>query len=139
MDYGVQLGRRFRALKLWWVLRCFGAEGIRTRLRSHIEMAAGFGDWVDGHPHFERLAPSPFSVVCFRANPPGVDDPRAIDELNMTLMERVNASGDVYLSHTRLDPGISLRIAIGNLGTTEADVQRCRDLLDKELACLCHR
>jgi len=139
MDYGVQLGRRFRALKLWWVVRCFGAEGIRQRLRFHMSMAKDFASWVDGHPHLERLAPTPFSVVCFRAKRPGDDDPETIDALNMELMERVNASGDIYLSHTRLDPGIALRVAIGNLGTTEADIQRCRDLLDEELACLCRR
>ena len=139
MDYGVQLGRRFRALKLWWVMRCFGAEGIRGRLRHHIAMAGAFADWIDAHPHFERVAPAPFSVVCFRALPPGEGEPTAIDEFNMELMERVNASGEVYFSHTRLDTGIALRIAIGNLGTTEDDIKRCRDLLDEELACLCRR
>jgi len=139
MDYGVQLGRRFRALKLWWVVRCFGAEGIRQRLRRHIAMAADFAGWVDAHPRFERVAPTPFSVICFRAVGFDEEDPAAIDELNMELMERVNASGEIYLSHTRLDPGIVLRVAIGNLGTTENDVNRCRELLEKELECLCHR
>ncbi len=137
MDYGVQLGRRFRALKLWWVLRCFGAEGIRKRLRHQIAMAGAFGDWIDADPNFERMAPTPFSVICFRALPPDVEDSTAIDEFNMELMERVNASGEIYFSHTRLDPGIALRIAIGNLGTTEEDVDRCHALLEKEMACLC--
>lgn len=139
MDYGVQLGRRFRALKLWWVVRCFGAEGIRQRLRRHIDMARDFADWIDAHPGFERMAPTPFSVICFRALDPEKADPAAVDTLNMELMERVNASGAIYLSHTRLDAGIALRVAIGNLGTTEDDVKRCRQLLDKELECLCHR
>ncbi|MGD8439580.1 MAG: pyridoxal-dependent decarboxylase [Holophagae bacterium] len=139
MDYGVQLGRRFRALKLWWVLRCFGAEGIRERLRSHIAMAREFGDWIDAHAYFERLAPAPFSVVCFRATDPAVGDPNRLDALNLELMERVNASGEVYLSHTRLDPGIALRIAIGNLGTNGQDLEACRVLLDRERTCLCHR
>ena len=139
MDYGVQLGRRFRALKLWWVVRCFGAEGIRQRLRRHIAMAGDFADWIDDHPHFERLAPTPFSVICFRALSADEEEPGVIDKLNMDLMERVNATGEIYLSHTRLDPGIALRVAIGNLGTTEADVDRCRELLEKELECLCHR
>ncbi len=138
MDYGVQLGRRFRALKLWWVVRCFGAEGLRRRLRFHNQLAAGFADWIDHHPHFERMAPAPFSVVCFRAVDPALDDPAAVDEFNLELMERVNASGEIYLSHTRLDPGIALRVAIGNLGTTGQDLERCRVLLDKERACLCH-
>ena len=136
MDYGVQLGRRFRALKLWWVLRAFGRDGIRERIRNHTAMARGFADWIDGHAEFERLAPVPFSVVCFRAHPVGVDDPERLDRLNMALLERVNASGDVFLSHTRLDSGIALRIAIGNLATNERDVARCRELLDGELACL---
>jgi len=139
MDYGVQLGRRFRALKLWWVLRCFGADGIRRRLRHHISLAADFADWVDAHPRFERVAPAPFSVVCFRAAGGENDDSDTVDELNRQLMERVNASGDVYLSHTRLDCGIALRVAIGNLGTTADDLARCRDLLDKELQCLSPR
>jgi aromatic-L-amino-acid decarboxylase len=139
MDYGVQLGRRFRALKLWWVIRCFGAEGLRRRLRSHIALAGGFADWVDRHPRLERLAPAPFSVVCFRARGRDGDGPAAVDRLNMELMERVNASGEVYLSHTRLDPGIALRVAIGNLGTDETDLARCRELIEKELECLCRR
>jgi len=139
MDYGVQLGRRFRALKLWWVIRCFGAEGIRDRLRHQIAMAGAFGDWIDAHPDFERMAPTPFSVICFRALPPGESDPTAVDEFNMELMERVNASGEIYLSHTRLDGGIALRVAIGNLGTTQDDMGRCRDLLEKEMTCLCRR
>ena len=139
MDYGVQLGRRFRALKLWWVLRCFGADGIRERLRHHIAMAADFAAWVDAHPDFERLAPAPFSVVCFRARGRDKEDPAAVDRLNMMLMERVNASGDVFLSHTRLDAGIAIRVAVGNLGTTEADLARCRELLEEELRCLCPR
>ncbi len=136
MDYGVQLGRRFRALKLWWVLRAFGREGICERIRGHVEMARGFVDWVDAHPEFERLAPAPFSVVCFRAHPEGVDDPDRLDQLNMALLERANESGDVFLSHTRLDDGISLRVAIGNLATSDRDIDRCRELLEEGLACL---
>jgi len=102
-------------------------------------MAGAFGDWIDAHPDFERMAPTPFSVICFRALPPGESNPTAVDELNMELMERVNASGEIYLSHTRLDGGIALRVAIGNLGTTQADMGRCRDLLEKEMTCLCRR
>ena len=135
MDYGVQLGRRFRALKLWWVLRCFGLDGVRERLYRHIEMAAEFARWIDNDPNFERLAPRPFSVICFRARPEGMtgDD---LDRFNMELMEHVNASGEIFLSHTKLDDGISLRVAIGNLGTVESDVARCRTLLAEGFACL---
>jgi aromatic-L-amino-acid decarboxylase len=136
MDYGVQLGRRFRALKLWWVLRTFGRQGICDRIGNHIEMARDFASWVDGQPELERLAPAPFSVVCFRAHPEGVDDPEKLDRLNMELLEKVNEAGDVYLSHTRLDDGVSLRVAIGNLATTGRDMDRCRELLKEGLACL---
>jgi aromatic-L-amino-acid decarboxylase len=139
MDYGVQLGRRFRALKLWWVVRAFGRDGIRERIRRHIAMARDLADWIDAHAEFERMAPVPFSVVCFRAHPAGIDDSEQLDELNLDLLELVNATGDVYLSHTRLDDGIALRVAIGNLGTTADDVARCRNLLEEGLACLSAR
>ena len=135
MDYGVQLGRRFRALKLWWILRCFGLEGIRERHHRHIEMARDFAEWVDGERGFERLAPCPFSVVCFRARPEGLEG-ESLDKFNMELLEHVNASGEVFLSHTKLDNGVSLRVAIGNLGTVETDVARCRELLSEGLECL---
>jgi aromatic-L-amino-acid decarboxylase len=130
MDYGVQLGRRFRALKLWWVIRSFGVEGLRRRIDHQIEMAQRFAEWVDRSSRFERLAETPFSVICFRAHPDQIPDGEQLDELNLTLMERVNASGEIYLSHTRLDPGISLRVAIGNLRTSPEHVRRCQDLLD---------
>jgi len=139
MDYGVQLGRRFRALKMWWVLRAFGRDGVRDRIRHHIDLAAELAGWIDEESEFERLAPTDFSVVCFRANPTGIDDSEDLDRLNMELMERVNASGEVFLSHTRLDQGIALRVAIGNLGTTRADVERCFSLLREGLTCLSNR
>jgi aromatic-L-amino-acid decarboxylase len=139
MDYGVQLGRRFRALKLWWVLRSFGAEGIRARIREHVRLAAELAAWVDAHPDLERLAPAPFSVVCFRARPAGLAEGEELDRLQMELLERVNASGEIYLSHTRLDPGIAIRAAVGNLRTTPADLARLRALLEEGLQCLCPR
>jgi len=136
MDYGVQLGRRFRALKVWWVLRSYGLSGLQTHLRRHIEMAQAFSIWVDEQPLLERAAPAPFSVICFRALPPGMEQGEALDGFNMRLMEEINLSGDVYLSHTRLDDGIALRVAIGNIGTDETDLDRCRTLILKGLQCL---
>jgi aromatic-L-amino-acid decarboxylase len=136
MDYGVQLGRRFRALKLWWVVRTFGRSGLEEAIRSHVALARRLAEWIDEHPQLERTAPNPFSVVCFRARPDGATSDEELDRYNMELMEQVNASGEVFLSHTRLDDGISLRIAIGNLGTTAADVDRCRMLLEEGMACL---
>ncbi len=121
MDTGIQLGRRFRALKLWMVLRHFGAEGVRQRIAEHIRLAQVFAQWVDQHDQFERVAPAPFSVVCFRA--------RGTDELNAALLERLNATGEVFLSHTRLEGRFTLRLAIGNLHTTERHVQRAWTLI----------
>ena len=139
MDYGVQLGRRFRALKLWWVLRSFGLDGIRERIRGHVAMAEDFASWVDQRRDLERLAPVPFSVVCFRARPEGLPEGEALDRFQIELLERVNASGEIYLSHTRLDPGIALRVAIGNLRTTPGDLERCRQLISEGMTCLSSR
>lgn len=130
MDTGIQLGRRFRSLKLWMVFRAFGARGIREHLQRHIEIASRLAGWIDDHPDFERLAPVPFSVVCFRWNPPtaGLSD-RAADEANERLVEMVNRSGEVFISHTRIRGRLAIRIAIGHLNTTETDVSRAWDLL----------
>ncbi|MGH8639499.1 MAG: pyridoxal phosphate-dependent decarboxylase family protein, partial [Burkholderiales bacterium] len=121
MDTGIQLGRRFRALKLWMVMRHFGAEGLRARLAEHMRLARLFADWIDASDDFDRAAPVPFSVVCFRA--------RGTDELNEALLERLNGSGEIFLSHTRLDGQYTLRLAIGNLHTTESHVIRAWTLI----------
>lgn len=129
-DTGVQLGRRFRSLKLWMIMRYFGAEGLRARLREHIRLARLFAGWVDAHPDFERLAPAPFSVVCFRVNPAGRPSTGAdLDALNESLMHRVNASGEVFLSHTKLHGRFAIRVAIGNIGTGEPHVRRLWELI----------
>jgi aromatic-L-amino-acid decarboxylase len=130
MDTGVQLGRRFRALKLWMILRHFGAEGLRRGLAGHIALAQTFAAWVDASPDFERMAPVPFSVVCFRARPRGTPMTGAdLDAFNERLMASVNATGEVFISHTRIDGAIVLRLAIGNLRTTDTHVRRAWDLL----------
>jgi aromatic-L-amino-acid decarboxylase len=131
MDTGIQLGRRFRALKLWMIMRHFGADGLRGRIGEHMRLARLFASWIDGSRRFERLAPVPFSVVCFRARSPLGDE--AADALNQRLLEAVNRSGEVFLSHTRLDSRFALRLAIGNLHTTEVHVRRAWDLLEHEL------
>ena len=137
MDTGVQLGRRFRALKLWAVLRYFGAAGIRERLAEHMRLARLFAGWVDASDHFERLAPVPLSVVCFRARPRGwqkpgdeADDGR-IERLNAQVLATVNASGDVFLSHTRIDGRFALRLAIGHIRTEQRHVERAWTLLQE--------
>ncbi len=130
MDYGLQLGRRFRALKLWFVLRHFGARGIRERLRGHIALAAEFASLVGAEPGWEVMAPHPLSVVCFRYAPPGVDEAQR-DALNAEILRAVNATGEVFLSHTRVDGRYALRLAIGNLRTQRADVEHAWGLLQR--------
>jgi aromatic-L-amino-acid decarboxylase len=128
MDYGLQLGRRFRALKLWFVLRHFGAEGIREQLRRHIALAAEFASWVNAEPGWEVMAPHPLSVVCFRYAPPGVVEAQR-DALNAEILRAVNATGEAFLSHTKVDGHYALRLAIGNLRTQRADVEHAWKLL----------
>jgi aromatic-L-amino-acid decarboxylase len=137
MDTGIQLGRRFRALKLWMILRYFGAQGIRARLAEHIRLAQRFAEWVDADPDFERVAPTPLSVVCFRAKPAaGTWDEPALERLNAELLDAVNASGEVFLSHTKLDGRFVLRLAIGHLRTEERHVRRAWELLRTHLRAL---
>lgn len=131
MDTGIQLGRRFRSLKLWAVLRYFGAEGIRDRLREHVRLAQLFASWVDADPDWERVAPVPFSVVCFRAAPRGYTGD--LDALNQRILETVNKSGDVFLSHTALDGHIVLRLAVGNIRTEERHLRRAWELLTSNI------
>ena len=136
MDTGIQLGRRFRALKLWMVLRHFGADGLRARLAEHMRLARLFASWIDASSDFERLAPVPFSVVCFRARPNAVAD-ADIDAFNERLLASVNATGEIFISHTKLDGRYSLRLAIGNLHTTQAHVERAWMLLQEHASRLC--
>lgn len=132
MDYSFQLGRRFRALKLWFVFRHFGCDGLKAAVRRHVRLARAFAARVDEHPAFERLAPVPFSVVCFRVRPPGVSDETALERFNLGLLERVNARGEAYLSHTKLKGRLCLRVAVGNLATREHHLERAFQLLCEE-------
>jgi aromatic-L-amino-acid decarboxylase len=120
-EYGPALGRRFRSLKLWAVLRCYGREGLQARIREAIRLAELFEGWVRDEPGWELCAPRLFSVVCFRREGP--------DQENEALLERVNASGEIFLSHAKLDGQYVLRLAIGNERTTEDDVCRAWDVL----------
>ena len=131
MDYGVQLGRRFRALKLWMVIRYFGWEGLAARIREHIRLGRLLASWVDASPEFERTAPTPFSTVCLRAHPPGASDDE-LERLNTAVLDAVNATGDAYLSHTKLDGKFTLRFAIGNIRTTESHVRTAWELIQRE-------
>ena len=128
MDYGFQLGRRFRALKLWWVIRTFGVEGIRRRIAEHCRLAEAFASWVEADPGFELAAPVPFSTICFRATWPGMAAEER-DARNERMLERVNRDGRVFLSHTRLAGAYTLRVAIGNLRSEERHLRVAWDLL----------
>jgi aromatic-L-amino-acid decarboxylase len=126
-----------RALKLWMQLRWFGLDGLRRRIAAHLAEAARFAGWVDAEERWERLAPVPFSTVCFRYRPAAlVADERALDELNIQLMDAVNRTGEVFLSHTRLRGRFSIRLAIGNLRTEPRHVERAWELLRREAAAL---
>ncbi|HEX6650365.1 MAG TPA: pyridoxal-dependent decarboxylase [Pyrinomonadaceae bacterium] len=131
-DYGIQLGRRFRALKLWMVMRYFGHEGLAARIREHCRVARLFASWVDESPDWELLAPVPLALVCFRAKPEDVA-PEKLDALNEAIMHRVNASGRALLSHTRLNDKLTLRLSVGNIRTTEEHVRQVWQLLNEEL------
>jgi aromatic-L-amino-acid decarboxylase len=120
-EYSPTLGRRFRSLKLWAVIRCYGAEGLRARIREAIRLAELFEGWVRDEPGWELCAPRPFSVVCFRRE--------GSDEENEALLERVNATGELFISHTKLNGRYVLRLAVGNERTTEEDVRRAWELL----------
>lgn len=127
-EVSIPLGRRFRALKLWAVLRCYGRSGLQERLREHIRLAALFEGWVRDEPGWEVTAPRLFSLVCFRRE--------GTDEDNERLLESVNATGDVFLSHTRFADRYQLRLAVGNFRTTEGDVRLAWDVLRREAAAL---
>jgi len=128
-DYSFQLGRRFRALKLWFVMRAFGTDGLAERIRHHCALAAQLAQQVAAAPGWELLAPVPMSVVCFRHRPAGLDDEPALERHNAAILDRVNASGHVFLSHTKLGDRYALRVAIGNLRTQAAHVAEAWRLL----------
>jgi aromatic-L-amino-acid decarboxylase len=150
-DYGVQLGRRFRALKLWMIIRYFGHEGLAARIREHIRLARLFASWIEESGDWELMAPTPFALVCFRANPftnpklsttrvSGSDQEAAkeeqaqrVDALNEAIMHGVNATGKALLSHTKLNDKLTLRLSIGNIRTTEKHVKQVWDLLNEQL------
>ncbi len=132
MDYGLQLGRRFRALKLWFVMRHQGVRGMQEHLRGHIALAAELASWIEGTPDWEVTAPHPLSVVCFRYRPSGMTDEAEIESVNATIMEAANATGELFMSHTKIDGKYTLRIAIGNMRTMKDDVATAWEILKRE-------
>jgi len=137
-DYGIQLGRRFRALKLWMVIRYFGHEGLAARIREHCRLAHLFASWVEESPDWELMAPAPLALVCFRACPKREGETEGqreqrLDTLNEAIMHGVNATGKALLSHTKLNDKLTLRLSIGNIRTTERHVRQVWELLNQEL------
>jgi aromatic-L-amino-acid decarboxylase len=140
-DYGPALGRRFRSLKLWAVLRCYGRSGLQAIIREHVRLARLFASWVEEEPGWELFAPVPFSTVCFRYRPRQVadDDPDVasrLDELNERIIDAVNRTGELFLSHTRLSGRFTIRLAVGNVRTERRHVERAWELLRREAAAL---
>ena len=131
MDYGVQLGRRFRALKAWMVWRTFGREGIAARIRDHLRLAQLFTKWIEDDPRFELAAPTVMAVVCFRFK--AVDE-AASDKLNSQLVERINAAGETYLMQTKLRGRSVMRLGLGNLLTAEDHLRRVWDIIQTAAA-----
>jgi aromatic-L-amino-acid decarboxylase len=123
MDYSLAMGRRFRSLKLWFVMRYYGRQGVSEILRRHISFGQRIAAAVDADERFERVAPTPFSVVCFRY--------KGSDDDNRKLLDTINASGKTFLSHSELNGQFVIRFAIGNIGTTEADVDEIWDLIQR--------
>ena len=130
-DWQIPLGRRFRSLKLWFVIRHYGVEGLQHHIRQHVRLAQNFADWLKKDDRFELAAPAPLNLVCFRM--------RGGDGVNQALMEQLNRSGDLYLTHTRLDDKLTLRMCIGQTSTTARHVERAWHRIQEEAAKLMPR
>ncbi len=130
MDYGIQLGRRFRSLKLWFVMRYFGQNGLIERIREHCRLAQLLASWIEESDDWELNAPVNFALVCFRACP---KDVKNLDELNEKLMNDINVSGEAYLSHTKLNGKFTLRLSIGNIRAEQRHIEKVWNLLNEKL------
>lgn len=132
MDYGIQLGRRFRSLKLWFIMRYFGRDGLIARIREHVRLANLFASWIDKSEDWECLAPVPFALVCFRAAPKGFSEEK-LEKLNEEIMNEINAEGEAYFSHTKLNGKFALRCSIGSIRVEERHIQKSWNLLNEKL------
>lgn len=144
MDYGIQLGRRFRALKFWFVIRYFGVEGMQARLREHCRLARLFASWIEQSDEWELMAPTPFALVCFRASERGLPARSAreqagslrsdeLNALNERIMNDINAAGEAYLSHTKLNGKFTLRLSVGSIRVEERHIEKVWGLLNSNL------
>jgi len=137
-DWGIQLGRRFRALKLWFVLRYYGVEGLQQMIREHLLLAQAFKRWVEESADFEILAPVPLNTICFRLNPSGSSknglSPEELDELNKNFLDEINRSGQIYVTHTRLDGRFCIRLSIGQTQTRRDHVEKAWEIIQNARA-----
>ncbi len=131
-DWGLQLGRRFRALKLWFVIRNFGVEGLRHKVRSHIDLADSLSQKIEKSSDFELLTPVPLNTICFRYKPLNIDDNEEINRLNEELLHRLNRSGKLYLTHTKLNGNYTLRLVTGQTNVQEKHVNRAWTLIQEQ-------
>ncbi len=132
MDFGIQLGRKFRSLKLWFLIRYFGVEGLQNIIREHIRLGELFADFIDRHPNFERLAPTPLSTICFRAIPNKNMNDEELNEFNKNLMNEINSSGKLFLSHTKINGKFTIRITIGGIRTEEKHILNAWELIQEK-------
>jgi aromatic-L-amino-acid decarboxylase len=136
-DWGIALGRRFRALKLWWVIRNFGVNGLQEKLRTHISLAAKISQFITESDDFELLAPVPLNTVCFRFHPKGIDQEEKLDQINDKLLQTINSTGKCYFSHTKLKGKYTIRFMIGQTQTEESHVTDAWNLIIKTSQELC--
>jgi len=130
-DWGIQLGRRFRALKLWFVIRSFGVKGLKQKVRNHVNMAMELEQQINRSDRFEMVTPRTLNLVCFRFKPFGVSDEESINRLNEQLLQELNATGNIYLSHTKLNGKYTLRMVIGQTQVNRAHVEKAWELINK--------
>jgi len=128
MDYGIQLGRRFRSLKLWFIIRYFGVDGLASRIKNHIKLAKEFAEWVDNENDFELMAPVLFSTICFRYNP-GNKTEEELNNLNEKLFEKINSSGKIFLSHTKLNGKFVIRLTIGSIRHERRHIEEAWEII----------
>lgn len=135
-DWGIQLGRRFRALKLWFVIRSFGVEGLRNIIRNHINLSDKLYDLIEDEPDFEILAPKPFNTICFRYHPIDENDIEILNEINLKFLEMINQSGEFFLTHTKLSGRMTIRIVTGQTNLKESNIEslwnhliKCKNML----------
>ncbi len=131
-DWGIQLGRRFRALKLWFVLRSFGIEGLQAKIRHHITLAQDLKKVIEDHAHFELLAPVPLNTICFRFHPDYISDERKLNQLNEKLLNSIQESGKLFLTHTKLNDKYTIRIVLGNTHLKEEHVEKAWTLIKEK-------